>query len=128
MIPHACQQKPTEALAAPKGDPRDKPNKEGSQRLVSSSSSHPLVRGQGKRGRDTAKLRGNPQALTTKCRPKGLGMARVTPSGMVTTSKMEWAIRSQVLNDAGAQRPCRRTDAVHRLNGGGSGLTAGLKI
>ena len=39
--------------------------------------------------------------------------------GMVTTSKiLQWAIRSQVLNDT------RRMDAVHRLNGDGSALQA----
>jgi hypothetical protein len=63
MIPRACQQKPTEALAAPKGDPRDKPNKEGSQRLVSSSTIHPLPRGQWERGTRHRQIAGKPTSF-----------------------------------------------------------------
>ena len=47
---------------------------------------------------------------------------RRNPPGEVTTSEMQqWAIRSQVLNDA------RRMDAVHRLDGDGSAVQAGLR-
>ncbi len=134
-FPSARVTRPPEASAARKGARRDwrpatrgRPNKERASSASRPSETRGAVWPPPSTAGDTVKLRGPPQHLRTpsgspegargRGNDPGYGNSVEGRSDPESLRAWKWGIRSQVLRRAPAR--CAPTDAVHRLDGGGS--------